>query len=344
MRSQMKLVLTLFCLLASLLACRSSERNLAPKPAATPTGAAQATPNPDEATVVTDQRKGFFDHSRKEHLVKPNGPIESCASCHHRDAAKPTDVKLSQSGRQTMTWLPFHDACTQCHGSESFQQTSNDTLQKSPLCAACHKNGITQDNQAQLFAYPARNNEFGLAGIAGEMNGFSHRTHMDKSKMGDDAAKASCATCHQFNAGGVKASFPRHEQCFACHTHQAEQKLGDCNTCHVTTAQAVSFARGPERAFKLFSFKHSRAHLKAASCDRCHHTVEPVQAKAVDILQITTGQGQRHSSACWSCHKQTQEPVCTKCHTSPPPTFRAFLNSPQRDVAWHSAFFPLIRN
>jgi hypothetical protein len=334
----MKLVILVGCLLAGLLACRSSERNLAPKPAATPAaGAAQATPNPDEAQVISDRRKGFFDHSRKEHRVKPDGPVESCASCHQRDAAKPADAKLNQPGRTAQTWLPFHNACTICHGAESFQQTAADTLEKNPMCAACHNRGITRDNQALLIGYPARNSEFGLAGIAGEMPGFSHRTHTDKAKMGDDADKANCRTCHQFDGRGVKASFPRHEQCFSCHTHQAEQKLSDCSTCHITAAQAVSFARGPERALKLFSFRHSPAHLKAASCDRCHRTVEPAQPKAVDILQISTGQGQRHSSACWSCHQQAQEPVCTKCHTSPPAVLRASLWL-QRDMAWHRAF------
>lgn len=316
-------------LLAGLFACRSSQRTAAPiaeEPAKPVAQATPAQPSGNEAKVVTERRKGFFDHSRKEHRVKPNGPIESCAVCHQRNAAQASDAKLNQPKRVTATWLPFHDACTQCHAAEAFQQTSKDTLEKSPMCASCHRGGITENNRALLVAYPGRLNEFGLLGIAGDAHGFSHRTHTDAKKMGDDADKAKCATCHRFDGQGVQASFPHHAECFTCHVHQAEQKLGNCGVCHVNTTQAVSFLRGPETPFKLFRFRHSPAHLKAASCDKCHRTQEPVNTARVDILKISTGQGQRHTSACWTCHKQAKEPVCTKCHTSPPPVIRVALN------------------
>ena len=315
-------------LLAGTNACRSSQRKAAPvieeaaKPAAPP---ANQTLTGNEAKVVTVRRKGYFDHLRKEHRVKPAGPLESCAVCHRRNATQATDVKLNQPERRTATWLPFHDACTQCHAAEAFQQTTPETLEKSPLCAACHQGGITANNQALLISYPGRLNEFGLLGIAGGQKGFSHQTHTDQQRMGDAAAQAQCATCHRFEQRGVQASFPRHAECFACHVHQAEQKLGDCGVCHINTALAVSFVRGPEQPFKLFNFRHSAAHLKAASCDKCHRTTQPTSSNRLDILKISTGQGQRHTSACWTCHKQAQEPICTKCHTSPPPVLRAAM-------------------
>jgi hypothetical protein len=314
-------------LLAGLLACRSSQRTSAPAVQET-APIAQASPKSPQAAgadakVVTDRRKGFFDHLRKEHRVKPEGPLEGCTVCHTRDKAQAADAKLNQPGRRTATWLPFHDACTQCHAAEVFQQTAPETLEKSPMCASCHSKGITENNQALLVAYPGRLNEFGLLGIAGEAKGFSHKTHLDAQKLGAEADKAKCATCHRFDGQGVQASFPRHPECFSCHVHQAEQKLSDCGVCHINNALAVSFIRGPEVAFKSFRFRHSPAHLKAASCDRCHRTQEPAKMSRVDILKISTGQGQRHTSACWTCHQQAKEPVCTKCHTAPPPAIRA---------------------
>lgn len=322
-------LLGLVCLLTvGLVACRSSQRNAAPPPVEPPKPAATAAAKQSagaDAQVVTDRRKGFFDHARQEHRIQPAGPIESCEVCHQRSKENPTDAKLTQPGRRTPTWLPFHDACTQCHAAEAFQQTDPATLEKSPLCAACHRGGITDNNRALLADYPVRTSEFGLQGIGGNLKGFAHRTHSDPQKMGADADKAKCATCHNFDQAGVRGSFPRHPECFSCHAHQAEQKWGACGVCHIFTAQAVSFVRGPEQAFQLFRFRHSPAHLKAATCDKCHRLQEPASASRLDILKISTGQGQRHTSACWTCHKQAQEPVCTKCHTSPPPILRAGL-------------------
>jgi hypothetical protein len=313
------LALCAVVLLAALASCRKSQQTAAPPPAEPPQTAAAkpAQPSGNEAAVVTDRRKGFFDHLRREHRVKPDGPLASCAVCHQRDAAQPANTRLNQPERRTETWLPFHDACTQCHAAEAFQQTAPETLEKSPLCASCHRGGITANNRALLASYPARLNEFGLLGIGGARAGFSHRTHLNAQKMGDDADKAKCSTCHQFDARGVQGSFPRHAQCFACHAHQAGQQLSDCGVCHVNSALSVAFVRGPEAPFRLFRFRHSPAHLKS-SCDRCHRTAEPESARRVDVLKISTGQGQRHTSACWSCHKQAAEPVCTKCHVTSP--------------------------
>lgn len=330
---------------ANLFACRSSQRTVVPPPAETPKAATQtAKPSGNDAKVVTERRKGYFDHLRKEHRVKPDGPLESCATCHARDTAKPTDAKLNQPERRTPTWLPFHDACTQCHAAESFQQTAPDTLNSNPMCASCHRGGITANNQALLIGYPARMNEFGLEGIGGKRPGFSHKTHLNAQKMGADADKAKCSTCHQFDAQGVQGSFPHHAACFACHEHQAQQKFGDCGVCHINTALSVTFVRGPETPFKLFRFRHSPAHLKAGSCDRCHRTAEPESVKRVDILKISTGQGQRHTSACWSCHQQAKEPVCTKCHVSPPTFLSAWLEpDTHANVRYANLFTALTR-
>jgi hypothetical protein len=322
------LAVVTLAMLAGLNACRSSQRTAAPvaeEPASPVAQPVSQQPSGNEAQVVTERRKGYFDHLRKEHRVKPDGPVESCEVCHRRSAAQPADVKLNQPERRTATWLPFHDACTQCHAAEAFQQTARETLQKSPLCAACHQDGITENNQALLINYPNRLNEFGLLGIAGGQHGFSHKVHTNPQRMGDAAEQAKCSTCHRFEPRGVQASFPRHAECFSCHVHQAEQKLGNCGVCHINTALSVNFIRGPEQAFKLFNFRHSAAHLKAAACDKCHRTSEPTSSSRVDMLKISTGQGQRHTSACWSCHKQAQEPVCTKCHTSPPQAIRTTM-------------------
>ena len=54
------IVLALLCAIGAA-ACRSSQRNAAPQLATPVAGVPQATLNPDEAAVVTDKRRGYFD-------------------------------------------------------------------------------------------------------------------------------------------------------------------------------------------------------------------------------------------------------------------------------------------
>lgn len=282
-----RLKLVIIGALASLalagLACKSSKQPTANKVAEAPQPAPQATAqspfNIKESAVI--ERTSPFDHARAEHQTK----TKDCAVCHQR------------SDNSVTAAFPGHSACIECHAKD-FTNTS------SQMCIVCHKSPV--DAQGTRIGFPVRLSEFGL-------KGFSHRQHMDAKKMAGESEAPKCSTCHQFT-NGVQATFPSHQQCYSCHAHQPNQKLGECGVCHIDAKASLKFAKGTGSALSLYNFKHG-PHLKAASCDRCHRQVEtsPNQLRP-DIQEISTARGQRHKSACWSCHVQARESTCTKCH------------------------------
>lgn len=270
-------------LLISALACRSTNPPTANKAAEAPPPmtppAAQSPFNIKESVVI--DRTSPFNHTRAEHQTK----TRDCAFCHQR-----IDNNVSPS-------FPGHSACIECHAKD-FSNVS------SQMCVVCHKSPV--DAQGTRISFPAKMNEFGV-------KGFSHKQHMDSKKMAGETESPKCSTCHQ-STGGASASFPNHQQCYSCHIHQANQKLGECGVCHAGAKAALKFTRGTGSALSLYNFQHG-PHTQKASCDRCHHQIEtaPSQVRA-DIQTISTARGQRHTSACWSCHVQARESVCTKCH------------------------------
>ncbi len=320
---QIVLAITVTLLIAGV-ACRSTQQNLNKPPENT--NGNSNTAAPVDTGIITAEspvvRTSTFDHFRAEHRVGADAKIKDCAVCHKRDTAAPSDPQVKQPNRDG--WTPYHDSCEVCHNKENFRETSATVLKEKPLCAGCHK---AEGNQIAISSggglkgvvidYPKVETEFGIKGGA---KGFSHKTHMDLQKMANEGQEVKCETCHQFGNRGIQASFPEHPNCFGCHSHQAGQKFGSCDVCHVKAQMAVSFSPGTGTAARLYNFRHSNSHLKAANCDRCHKTRE-IEAQAetdtkppTDIMQISTARGQRHTSACWSCHSQARETVCTKCH------------------------------
>jgi hypothetical protein len=269
-------------LLISALACRSTKQPAANKAAEAPQAPPQAAPSPfDLKESVVIERTSPFNHTRAEHQTK----TKDCAFCHQRLDNGVTPV------------FPGHSACIECHAKD-FTNTS------SQMCVVCHKSPV--DAQGTRISFPAKTSEFGV-------KGFSHKQHMDPKKMAGETETPKCSTCHQSTEGGA-ASFPNHQQCYSCHVHQANQKFGECGVCHAGTKLALKFTSGRGSALGLYNFKHG-PHTKKASCDKCHRQIEtaPKQVLA-DIQTISAGRGQRHTSACWSCHVQKKESVCTKCH------------------------------
>ncbi len=279
-------------LAAGAIACRGSRDTTRRPPANTNTAPAPAEPavaqpasavvSPEEAKLLEHYTK--FDHNRAEHKK------QDCAVCHQRtnNDAAPT--------------LPYHTACNLCHISE-YTSTS------SQLCVVCHQTPIAP--QPKAIAFPARFRQFTL-------KGFSHKQHMDPAKMEAGVAAPKCDSCHRFDARGLEASLPRHAECYSCHTHQPGQKLAGCQICHADQSAGLKYHKGTGSAFALYNFKHG-SHFKQASiqlkCDKCHRVLEQSPGKvAADIEQINTNRGQRHNSACWSCHQRARETVCTKCH------------------------------
>jgi hypothetical protein len=264
-------------------ACRSTKQNLNKNVEESP---ATATSNSNSVQAVAESklidRDIPFNHNRKEHKTR------DCKSCHQRFE------------KDEIPKFPSHSACIDCHQKDYTATTSR-------MCGVCHKTPL--ETQPQLAIFPARLVQFGI-------KGFSHKNHMDPAKTRDQmtiAATVDCQTCHKFDDRVIQAGFPNHQQCYSCHIHQAGGKFSACGDCHADTLVSVKYTHGMGTALSLYNFKHG-PHIKKASCDRCHKTVELTAQQPSDILRISTARGLKHTSACWSCHVQARETVCTKCH------------------------------
>ena len=284
-----RIVVVAFILLVGLWACRSTKQNLN-KPIESAPPAPPVSQSPFE---VVDSKVievvSPFDHNRKEHKAK----TQDCSACHIRAANDPTPA------------FPGHAACFDCHVKDK-------TNLESKMCIVCHK--IPVDAQGTRIAFPRQLAQFGLSK-------FSHRDHanpekmkgqMDSDKMADGAPR--CDFCHHFDEQGLKASMPKHPECYACHAHQPNDKFFSCGACHVNKPNAMQYGATLGTAFSLYNFRHG-PHLKKAACDKCHKMTDvPADRPRTDISEINTARGQRHHSTCWTCHVQAKEPVCSKCH------------------------------
>ncbi|MGE0126749.1 MAG: hypothetical protein AB7U82_01500 [Blastocatellales bacterium] len=243
------------------------------------------------AALLHEESK--FDHERQEHKRL------LCNQCHIRDGRDPANPIPAR---------PYHDACAKCHARENFLEASS----KSPLCVVCHGKGEILNVQESLAVadFPKTLSQFGL-------KQFSHQTHLDPNKMPAGTSPLKCGDCHRFDNRMVVASFPRHQECYSCHVHSAEQKLSGCGDCHADAASAMRLDKSLGAATHQYNFKHS-SHLNQPSiksdCAVCHKINSVTDATRSDIVRGATSQGQRHQSACWNCHVQAREPVCAKCH------------------------------
>ena len=282
-------------LIASIWACKSTKQNLnkPPENAAAPTAPVSQSPfDLVESKVV--EIVSPFDHNRKEHKTK----TQDCAACHTRPTndAKPV--------------FPGHAACIECHGRDFNNKDSK-------MCVVCHTTPV--EASGTRIEFPARLMQFGI-------KGFSHRTHANPEKMKDQMepekmpqGAPKCDFCHRFDGQGLKASMPGHPECYSCHNHQPTQKFAACDTCHIKKSDGMQYGTTLGAAFNLYNFKHG-PHLKKAACEKCHQTIEvPAEQRRTDVLEINVSRGQRHNSACWSCHVRAKEPVCSKCHISATP-------------------------
>jgi hypothetical protein len=269
-----------------------------PKPAIDTT-APGATPSPSASqpgpeiigaaeAKITD-RPLKFDHNRAEHKK------QDCTLCHKRMDNGPAPT------------FPQHAACISCHAADY-------TTQATKLCEVCHVTPLAA--QPKLISFPMTLGQFGL-------KGFSHKEHLDASKMPAGTSVPKCDLCHHFDGSFVQASFPAHPECYSCHSHQPGEKLGSCQTCHVDQGQSLKYRKGTATADSLYNFTHG-GHFRQAglqqNCEKCHHLAATASSGNLpDIGQINTARGQRHTSACWSCHVQAKEPICTKCHVGGTP-------------------------
>ncbi|MEW6130697.1 MAG: cytochrome c3 family protein [Acidobacteriota bacterium] len=309
----LKLGLTILFCLMMVAACRSTQKNLnQPAEPQTPVQTPpQATGYVQEAKFIAPGSQSTYDHFRDGHKQ-----LTDCNECHKRDTANPRATVANQPAKTY--WQPYHDACNRCHKTdrEKYNLTEAGATKDNPFCAACHLDPVVtvtadQTFKARLIDYPTRNQEFGTRG---GLKGFSHKTHMDAQKMSGEGAEVSCGNCHNVKSNPTRATFPRHAECYQCHTHQAGEKLGGCGVCHVQKSEAIIYSPGMGSAAS-FNFRHSPSHLKSG-CERCHRLGEPQEEARLDVQQINTARGQRHRSACWTCHAPKREAVCSKCHRS----------------------------
>ncbi len=281
--------------IAAVWACRSTKQNLNKPPESPPASVAPASQSPfDVVDSKVIEVVSPFDHNRKEHKTK----TQDCAACHVRPTNEARPV------------FPGHSACIECHAKDF-------TNKESKMCIVCHKTPLNA--QASRIEFPSRLAQFGL-------KGFSHRNHanpekmkgqMDVQRMPEGAPK--CDFCHRFDESGLRASMPRHPECYSCHGHQPGEKLAGCDSCHIKKSDAMQYSATLGAAFNLYNFKHG-PHLKKAACEKCHQTIEaPPEQRRSDVSEINVSRGQRHHSTCWSCHVQAKEPVCSKCHISTMP-------------------------
>ncbi|HVF89183.1 MAG TPA: hypothetical protein VNH22_03890, partial [Blastocatellia bacterium] len=247
-----------------LLACREAKRT-PPAPESPQPGQAAAESPFNVVVSKTIEKRSPFDHNRPEHRTK----AQDCAFCHRR------------IDNDTTPTLPGHKACVECHVQDMSAASSE-------LCVVCHV--IPVDVKGQLISFPEKQKEFGL-------RGFSHRTHLDPARMAPDADAGKCDRCHRFDVAGVNATFPAHEQCYSCHTHQAGGELSECGVCHSDASVALKGSRGLGSAFRLYNFRHG-PHVRTADCARCHKASGAGEnATRPDIMEISTASGQRHNSA-----------------------------------------------
>ena len=273
-----------------------------------------------EYEKIEDKSKAIFDHSSQSHKAGPNEIIKDCNFCHRRAESDPTDLQVKHSPPHNV-FAPYHDSCEPCHRKEKFsEEFKKGTINSHPLCGICHEEnagGIldTSSGLLKFFikGYPEKQGQFGLAGLSNDGRGFSHKDHLDPQKMGADAELAKCSTCHKAT-DAVRLNFPKHGECFLCHTHQAGQKLDECGVCHTVKANAVIYSADMGAAFSSYNFKHG-AHIKKASCEKCHRIEQARFGNLYpDVVKISTPRGRKHNSACWDCHIRAREPFCTKCH------------------------------
>jgi len=245
--------------------------------------AASATPRPAKRTQTAS-----FDHGQPEHAKA------TCESCHARSL---DDVAVEPQ-------RPSHAACSGCHSSENYLNVST----AEPLCATCHpaKEILDASRKTRVLPFPAQLHQFGVGA-------FSHRVH-----TGSD-----CGFCHVGGIGVAAKSFPAHAECYSCHEHQAGQKFGSCQDCHAPSSESIVFSHAAGAAGRDYNFHHS-GHTKrkdgaAIACGACHAlTAEAPQhqaAKLSDIAMQEPARGQKHQSTCWgTCHIQSEETRCGKCH------------------------------
>jgi c(7)-type cytochrome triheme protein len=236
-----------------------------------------------------------LDYSRFLHSSAKHASM-ACRDCHHRNdnSARPT--------------FPGHKDCTGCHLTQF-------TTQATAMCSICHTTVNGDDPPRKAF--PDRFKEsFNMK--------FDHAQHM----TGAARPKNGCVACHSASLRrGAALSIPggisAHNNCYSCHTPNAQangRDLASCGVCH----DQKSYARTPtDSAAFRYAFSHAQHSTRQRlNCADCHnYTAGLPQRRQVSSTRLAehfaTG-----NNTCASCHNGRRSfggdldfKNCSRCHT-----------------------------
>jgi c(7)-type cytochrome triheme protein len=227
-----------------------------------------------------------FSHTTPRHSAL------ACDACHRRADNSPRPS------------LPGHKSCMDCHAPEFFTSDS-------PLCANCHT-GLDSRNPP-LKSFPA---------LRSFNARFDHASHSE----GAARPEQGCASCHQPARRGVALSIlagaEAHENCYRCHTPQAQtsgRDISSCATCHALGGYVRTTAGS--RAYSI-SFSHaSHGPRQNLRCDDCHTVRAGAgQGRQVSSPRPTQHFGSGRAQSCMTCHDNRRAfggddfADCKRCH------------------------------
>lgn len=235
------------------------------------------------------------DYSNFSHTSQRHASLE-CAACHLRRTNSSTPL------------VPGHKACTDCH----LAQFVTPSL---PMCAICHTN--LEAGNPPLKAFPARFKErFNVK--------YDHAQH----NTGAARPQAGCAFCHtparrSGVALSIPAGLPAHNQCYSCHTPDAQDASGrDISSCAACHSQAPYARTSTDaRAFRA-SFSHAdHGARQRIGCADCHNlTAGLAQSRQVSAPRTAQHFMNSRAQSCMSCHNgrrafgDTDFGDCKRCH------------------------------
>ena len=235
-----------------------------------------------------------------------------CEDCH---AA--ADVKAGRiarpGGSPTGPSAQQHAPCDDCHRDEFAKAPG-------PLCRVCHVSvDPTVKGSSTMKTFPDTGIVQSLAST------FSHRTHLDASKMESAVgAHVSCTDCHERDATTHDPILPSHKQCLACHDKAQAAKaalpMERCDGCHLR--RDVEIKRGRLFIIGDLRFSHQAHETDKAGaairCATCHENVADSSKREDMAVPAMARCAQCHEDAgkspdrvrmakCGVCHSAIQD-------------------------------------
>jgi len=296
------------------------------KPAQAPAAAAAKDANAKSARTKTAapadaqaDQEPFFIHGF--HV----GQLSfDCNTCH-----------VPEKAGSVMLQRPGHEQCMDCH-ADAF---GDDLNQK--ICSQCHS-AFPPTSAEDLLPFPRFKKKQAI------LFEFAHAKHVDALGRVDPRTgfRADCTFCHQFDAQGVFASFPRHDKCAACHSKAgmkpsltADSTTEDCRGCHnpeeienpgFTEDRRMIAPHVASGVYVDLRFAHlphfkNRERLNV-NCTTCHYAVPTSTSlanltlpKMVDCVGChdndKTMPVQSRMSNCRTCHIDNQSGAAPAGHT-----------------------------